>query len=100
MEVSNPNLSSEEMEREAGLLQLYICAFSNNQHRIMDELDPNNIEATPFYVALSASTTEKVTFNLDTQISALQRAWCVFEFKLTIDTKKSFFLNTYLGPFS
>eukprot|EP00971_Amphidinium_carterae_P191222 3794738-Amphidinium_carterae.1 len=97
LEVNDPNLTKKAIIQKAKQLQLYICAFSNNQHNIEEELS-GDIRQSPFYVALTSPTTTKVVLNLDTQIAALQRAWCAFEFSLTVMEKKDFVLNTYIGP--
>jgi hypothetical protein len=87
----------EEVAIRAKALSFYICAFSNNQWNIDAEMG-SSVQDTPFFKVLQAPTTKMVVMNVDQIASSLLRAWCVFEFFLSVDTQKSFILNTRFGP--
>lgn len=92
-----PDLPETELYPRVRDLTFYICAFSNNQWNLAEEMGTST-EESPFYKILQAKTTKEVVMNMDSQASALLRAWCCFEFLLTHQQEKPFVLNSRFGP--
>mmetsp|Transcript_52884 Transcript_52884/g.99086 ORF Transcript_52884/g.99086 Transcript_52884/m.99086 type:complete len:218 (+) Transcript_52884:799-1452(+) len=57
----------------------WVCAFSNNQHCIEEELGDGQICESSFYQALRHRNCEGTVMVLDESAQPLQRAWCLFE---------------------
>jgi len=54
----------------------WICSFANNQHSV--NLG-TSLEASPFNLALTATSCEGVVMVLDAQLTPFTRIWCLYE---------------------
>jgi hypothetical protein len=70
----------------------FICTFANDQwHVDLGE----TLVSSPFYLALSEA--QQVLLMLDKVGSALERVWCVFELKTTLEKHMPLKISTPLG---
>ncbi|CAE8686619.1 unnamed protein product [Polarella glacialis] len=61
----------------------WICTFSNNQHKLKEEI-PGRLEDSSFFKALHSGFCEGVCMILDERAEPLTRSWCLFEFLQTV----------------
>eukprot|EP00445_Apocalathium_hangoei_P008491 CAMPEP_0203868056 /NCGR_PEP_ID=MMETSP0359-20131031/16884_1 /ASSEMBLY_ACC=CAM_ASM_000338 /TAXON_ID=268821 /ORGANISM="Scrippsiella Hangoei, Strain SHTV-5" /LENGTH=331 /DNA_ID=CAMNT_0050786407 /DNA_START=55 /DNA_END=1050 /DNA_ORIENTATION=- len=73
---------------DAWRLQRYwICSFSNNQHRIQDEMG-EGWKMSSFYLALLHQQRRGTCLVLDEEALPLTRSWCLFEVAQTVEMEK------------
>ncbi|CAE7624209.1 unnamed protein product [Symbiodinium sp. CCMP2456] len=65
----------------------WICAFSNNQYCIDEELGKSHYESS-FYLALHSSSVQGTCMILDEHALPLTRSWCLFEVLQTMNLEK------------
>jgi len=73
--------------RSPGSLAYWICAFSNNQYRIGEELGKSH-EDSSFYLALHSEWVVGTVMVLDEQALPLTRSWCLFELLQTMNLER------------
>ncbi|CAE8634016.1 unnamed protein product [Polarella glacialis] len=61
----------------------WICTFSNNQHKLKEEI-PGRLEDSSFFKALHSGFCDGVCMILDEHAEPLTRSWCLFEFLQTV----------------
>eukprot|EP00931_Biecheleriopsis_adriatica_P102477 TRINITY_DN77442_c0_g1_i1.p1 TRINITY_DN77442_c0_g1~~TRINITY_DN77442_c0_g1_i1.p1 ORF type:complete len:1172 (-),score=167.32 TRINITY_DN77442_c0_g1_i1:214-3729(-) len=78
-------LSDREVPPSPWTLKAYwICTFSNNQHKLHEEI-PGDLDECSFFKTLYSSHCEGVCLVLDDEATALTRSWCLFEFLHTVE---------------
>jgi hypothetical protein len=65
----------------------WICAFSNNQYDIINELGPTH-EESAFYLSLHSGHVKATCMIIDELALPLQRSWCLFELLQTINLEE------------
>lgn len=65
----------------------WICSFSNNQHRITEELGDSWRDSS-FYAALRNGRCKGTCLVIDEQASPLARSWCLFELVQTMELEE------------
>jgi len=73
--------------KSPGSISYWICAFSNNQYRIDEELGTSH-EDSSFYLALHSEWVVGTVMVLDEQALPLTRSWCLFELLQTMNLER------------
>jgi len=66
----------------------WICSFSNNQHKVKEELGSTWSQSS-FYLALLSPQRRGTCLVVDEAALALTRSWCLFEVAQTVELEKS-----------
>jgi len=66
----------------------WICTFSNNQWKLVEELG-KDIKDSSFYLALKSESCRGTAMVIDDTALPLRRVWCLFEIMTTYERNKS-----------
>ncbi|CAE7476370.1 unnamed protein product [Symbiodinium natans] len=84
---SSPSGQSHDSLKSRLPISYWICAFSNNQYKVAEELGATHEESS-FFLALHSPSVVGTVMVLDEQALPLTRSWCLFELLQTMNLER------------